>query len=72
MQKYEEEKAGRLRLEPIRLQQIADDKAESLRYESKAEEERLHLEAKADAERLCQEEKAEAEHVRLAEERHFQ
>jgi len=53
MQKYEEEKAERLRLE-------AKADAKRLWLESKAEEERLRLEAKTDAELLRQEENAEA------------
>jgi len=52
MQKYQEEKAERLRLETVRLHQIADEKAERLRLEAKADAERLWLEARADAERL--------------------
>jgi len=43
MQKYE--KAERLRLETVRLQKIADEKAECLRLEAKVDAERLRLEA---------------------------
>ena len=76
MQKYEEDKAERLRLEAKADAERLRIDAERLRLETKAEEERLRLEAKAEAkaeaerirleqERMRLEEKAEAERIRL-------